>query len=63
MKKLYFIFYLSLINFGVNAQIFNEILGRPTDSTINMSILFNQNVNVYWEYGTTLNALNFKTPT
>ncbi len=63
MKKLYFIFYLSLINFGVNAQTFNEILGRPTDSTITISILFNQNVTVYWEYGTTLNALNSKTPT
>ena len=63
MKKLYFIFYLSLINFGVNAQTFNEILGRPTDSTITISILFNQNVTVCWEYGTTLNALNSKTPT
>ena len=36
----------------ISAQSFNEILGRPTDSTITMSIMFYQDEEVYWEYGT-----------
>ena len=34
------------------AQNFTEILGRPTHSSVTMSILFDQDVAVYWEYGT-----------
>lgn len=30
----------------------NEILGRPTNSSVTMSILFVQQTEVYWEYGT-----------
>ncbi|MEI6409372.1 MAG: T9SS type A sorting domain-containing protein [Bacteroidota bacterium] len=36
-----------------SAQTFNEILGRPTDKSLTISILFNQVVQVYVEYGTT----------
>jgi len=35
-----------------NAQEKSIILGRPTDNTITASILFNQNVTYYLEYGT-----------
>ncbi len=31
---------------------FSEILGRPTNSSVTMSILFDQPSDVYWEYGT-----------
>lgn len=39
---------------GVQAQVYNEILGRPTDTAITISILFDQSgqEEVYWEYGT-----------
>jgi hypothetical protein len=40
------------------AQSFNEILGRPTDSAITNSILFDQNSEVYWEYGTAPGVYN-----
>ena len=33
-------------------QKFTEILGRPTNSAVTMSILFDQLTEVYWEYGT-----------
>ena len=42
-----FLFYVA-----ASAQNFNEILGRPTDSSITMSVLFDQTADVYWEYGT-----------
>jgi hypothetical protein len=34
------------------AQTFNEILGRPTDKSMTISVLFSQPVAVYFEYGT-----------
>ena len=49
-------FFLLIIMFGskiVYGQTYNEVLGRPTDSTITMSIMFNQKVEVYWEIGVT----------
>ncbi|MCX6223396.1 MAG: metallophosphoesterase [Bacteroidia bacterium] len=42
----------SLPHFSISAQTLNEILGRPTDSTITISILVNQQTDLYWEYGT-----------
>ena len=33
-------------------QNFTEILGRPTNNAVTMSILFDQKSEVYWEYGT-----------
>jgi hypothetical protein len=44
---------ISLFFFAsVSAQSYNEILGRPTDSSVTISILFDQQAEVYWEYGT-----------
>ena len=43
------------------AQTFTEILGRPTNSSVTMSILFDQQVEVYWEYGTSPGAYNQST--
>jgi len=52
--KYVFIFLLFSISQKVDAQLFSEILGRPTNSSITMSILFDQKVDVYWEYGTSI---------
>ena len=53
-KDKVFIFFLIyfFFNFGfINAQSFTEILGRPTNQSITVNILFNQNVNFYIVYG------------
>ena len=44
-------------------QTFSEILGRPTNSAITMSILFDQPAEVYWEYGTSAGSYPMSTPT
>ena len=44
-----FILFGSKILFG---QTYYELLGRPTDSSMTINVLFNQSVDVYWEYGT-----------
>lgn len=36
----------------LSAQNFNIILGRPTDKSVTASIVFNQNTDYYFEYGT-----------
>lgn len=43
---------LFLIPSLVNAQTFTEILGRPTDKSVTISVLFSQPVQVYFEFGT-----------
>lgn len=48
--------------FAQNA-LFNEILGRPTDQSVTMSALFNQTVQVYFEYGTDPANLSSRTAT
>jgi len=35
----------------LEAQSFTEILGRPTDSSITISVMFDADMEVYWEYG------------
>ena len=42
---------------------FSEILGRPTNTSVTMSILFDQASEVYWEYGTTSGNYPLKTAT
>lgn len=42
---------------------FTEILGRPTNTSVAMSILFDQPSDVYWEYGTVSGSYPFKTAT
>ncbi|MEI7492864.1 MAG: T9SS type A sorting domain-containing protein [Bacteroidota bacterium] len=49
-----------------SAQTFSEILGRPTNSSVTMSILFDRKADVYWEYGIspggyTMSTANFTT--
>ncbi len=46
--------------FGQN---YTEILGRPTNNTITMSILFDQKSEVYWEYGVVSGSYTKSTPT
>ena len=46
-----------------NAQDFNIILGRPTNSAITISILFKQSTEFYIQYGTNASALNQNTDT
>jgi hypothetical protein len=52
---------LSLLPFVVFSQSFTEILGRPTDTSITMNILFDKQVDVYWEYGTDPGSYKFTT--
>ena len=48
----------------VNGQTFNEILGRPTDSTMTVSFMVtDQQADVYWEYGTVSGSYPFATAT
>lgn len=44
-------FILLTIGHVSKGQNYTEILGRPTDTSITLSILFDKEVNVYWEYG------------
>ncbi|MEI6061289.1 MAG: T9SS type A sorting domain-containing protein [Bacteroidota bacterium] len=36
----------------LHGQNYNEILGRPTDSAVTISILSDRDIDVYWQYGT-----------
>lgn len=47
---------------AVFSQVPNEILGRPTDHSITVSVLFDQAVSLYIEYGTTPGIYPFTTP-
>ncbi|MFZ4401297.1 MAG: T9SS type A sorting domain-containing protein [Bacteroidales bacterium] len=52
MKKIHIFLLLFLAVNLTFSQNFTEILGRPTNTSITMNILFDQQVDVYWEYGT-----------
>ena len=54
---------VSFLNFTLKAQNFNEILGRPTNSSITVSILFYQKADVFWEYGSEPGVYPFHTDT
>ena len=47
----------------VFGQIYSEILGRPADSAITISVLFDQKEDVYWEYGMSAGVYSKNTPT
>ena len=52
-RKYHFLLVSLTLIFGcLSAQTYNEILGRPTDSSVTNSILFTKQTEVYWEYGT-----------
>jgi hypothetical protein len=46
-----------------DGKAFSEILGRPTNSTMTVNILFAQQAQVYWEYGTASGNYTAKTTT
>ena len=48
---------------GETTKKYTEILGRPTNSSVSMSILFDEQTDVYWEYGMTSGAFNLSTAT
>ena len=50
MKKFLTIITLAFFSSWLSAQTFNEILGRPTDTSITASILFDSQVETYIEY-------------
>ena len=54
MKVQLFLSFLFLYIHSMNgeAQTFNEILGRPTDRSVTINVLFSEPVEVYFEYGT-----------
>lgn len=54
---------LIVVSHVLLAQNFTEILGRPTNTSITMSVLFDTNVDVYWEYGTETGKYTNKTNT
>jgi hypothetical protein len=43
------------------SQTYTEILGRPTNTSITVSVLFNQKVDLYIEYGTTSGIYSYST--
>ena len=47
-----FSLFLCMISYSLVGQNFTEILGRPTSSSVTMSVLFDQPVEVFLEYGT-----------
>ena len=61
MKKVIVLFFCVLC-YNSKAQNYTEVLGRPTDTTITMSILFDKSVNVYWEYGISSGSYTLNTP-
>lgn len=61
MKKIFSIL-LIFANYHSIAQNYTEVLGRPTDTSITMNILFDKSVNVYWEYGLTTGSYTMNTP-
>ena len=53
MRKLFFIFLVAFLgNQKLLGQNYSIILGRPTDKSISVSLLFDQNTDFYIEYGT-----------
>lgn len=57
IRVLLFLFSLLTLQ-GLHAQNYNIILGRPTDSAVTVSILFDQNATYYFTYGTTTGSLS-----
>jgi len=57
-----FLLQILLFSQAVSAQNFTEILGRPTDKSMTISVLFSQVVQVYFEGGTSASNLSLTTP-
>lgn len=61
-KGLFLLCFL-LIQSRVNAQTFTELLGRPSPKSITISIMFDADVDVFWEYGNAPGNYTQKTAT
>ena len=63
MKNIFLvaIMHLTILSYGQKVQS-GEVLGRPTDKSIMVRLIFAENAEVYAEFGTTLSNLNEKTP-
>lgn len=59
--KAFFVVAALLMSASVFAQNFTEILGRPTNNSVTLSLRFESEQNVYCEYGTTNGAYNQQT--
>lgn len=59
--KITILLFLILFSNFIYAQNQNIILGRPTDNSITASILFEQNIQFYFEYGTQSGVYTFST--
>ncbi len=59
MRKLFFILLIACLgNHKLLGQNYSIILGRPTDKSISVSLLFDQNTDFYIEYGTSTQTYN-----
>ena len=58
-----FSFFFIISSHLLIGQNFTEILGRPTNCSITMNILFDQQAEVYWEYSTSEGTFNLSTAT
>ena len=62
MKKFFFFLILVIHICWLSAQTFNEILGRPTNTSITASILFDSQVDTYIEYSIVSGNYTLSTP-
>lgn len=66
MRKFIYIYLIGiflLVSCSLSSQTYSIILARPTDKSITISILFDQNVDFYIEYGTSTNSYKNYTDT
>jgi phosphodiesterase/alkaline phosphatase D-like protein len=62
MKKYLFILTFTINSLWAAAQTFTEILGRPTNTSITVSFLFDSQVDIYIEYGALSGNYTASTP-
>jgi hypothetical protein len=61
IKKICSLFAISWLCLSTNAQINSIVLGRPTDTSITVSVLFNSSMQFFIEYGTATGNYSFST--
>ena len=61
IKKICTLFAILWLCLSTNAQINSIVLGRPTDTSITVSVLFNSSMQFYIEYGTATGNYSFST--
>jgi hypothetical protein len=61
--KVSLLFLFVLIRISGLGQGYSEILGRPTDSAVTMNVMFDRDIDIYWELGTASGLYTRSTPT